>query len=130
MSVRRVPPGRASARPGPFLALPALESQGIRAAFTNRTGGRSAGDFASLNLSFYSGDDPGIVRANRALALASIEASPDAWTSGRQVHETRIVHADAAVRGRGAFDPDDTLPGTDGTWTEERGIALAVLTAD
>jgi polyphenol oxidase len=130
MFVWRVLPGRAAARPGAFLALPALESRGIHVAFTNRTGGVSSGDFGSLNLSFYSGDDPELVRANRATALAAIGAAPDAWTSGRQVHETRIVHADAAVRGRGAFDPDDTLPGTDGTWTEDGGIALAVLTAD
>jgi copper oxidase (laccase) domain-containing protein len=130
MFVWRVLPGRASARPGAFLAIPALEPAGIRAAFTNRTGGTSGGEFASLNLSFFSGDDGEVVRANRARALTAIGAAADAWTSGRQVHETSVVHADDSTRGRGAFDASTTIDGTDGLWTATKGVALAVLTAD
>lgn len=130
MFVWRALPGRADARPGAFLALPSLERHGIRAAFTNRTGGVSDGSYASLNLSFFSGDDPTAVRRNRARALAAVGASTDAWTSGRQVHGTRIEAVTGADRGRGAFDPATALQGVDGTWTDQPGVALAVLAAD
>jgi YfiH family protein len=70
------------------------------------------------------------VRANRALALDALGAEPSAWTSGKQVHETAVVHADEDRRGAGAFDAATTIAGTDGLWTSTPGVALAVLTAD
>jgi len=130
MFVWRALPGRADARPGAFLALPSLERDGINAAFTNRTGGVSRAQFASLNLSFFSGDEAAAVIRNRARVLDAVHAPVDAWTSGRQVHGGRVEHVTAADRGRGAFDPSTALQGVDGTWTDEAGIALAVLAAD
>ncbi|MCA1834264.1 MAG: peptidoglycan editing factor PgeF [Actinomycetota bacterium] len=130
MFVWRTFSGRAQARPGAFLALPALERHGIRAAFTTRTGGVSTGPFASLNLSYFSEDDPGCVRENRALVLGALGMPPDAWTNGRQVHEARVQRAGRNERGRGAFTPDTAIEGTDGLWTDEPGVALSVITAD
>lgn len=120
----------AGAAPGAYLTVPALRSAGIRVAFTTRLGGRSGDPFASLNLSYVSGDDPGTVAANRARALAALGASLDAWTSGKQVHGAHVARVGRGERGRGARSPDDTLPGTDGLVTDEPGTALAVLTAD
>jgi len=79
-------PARGDASPGAYLAVPALESAGIRIAFTTRHGGFSGDPFSSLNLSFFSGDDPDVVMANRARAMAVIGGDPASWTSGRQVH--------------------------------------------
>jgi YfiH family protein len=110
--------------------VPALESAGIRVAWTTRLGGASAEPFASLNLSFVSGDEADTVRANRARALSAVGAAPEGWTSGKQVHGAAVARVGAAERGSGAFDPGTTIAGTDALWTGEPGAALAVLVAD
>lgn len=115
---------------GGYLTMPALNSAGIRAAFTTRHGGVGHGAFASLNLSLLAGDDPEVVRANRRRVLATLGAPADAWTSGRQVHEALVEHVDAARRGAGAVDPETMIPGTDALWTDEADTPLAVLIAD
>lgn len=126
---RALPP-RPGFAAGAYLAVPALESTGIRVAFTTRHGGASGDPFASLNLSFVSGDDGGVVRANRGRALAAIGADAGAWTSGRQVHGARVARVEPAERGSGASSPEGTIPETDALWTDEPGAVLAVLVAD
>lgn len=123
-------PARGDASPGAYLAVPALESAGIRVAFTTRQGGYSDDPFSSLNLSFFSGDDPEVVMANRARAIAMLGGDPMSWTSGRQVHGARPARVNGKERGAGADSPDTTLPGVDALWTDEPGAVLAVLIAD
>lgn len=129
LSWRALPPD-GGARPGAVLTSPALARAGVRAAFTTRLGGVSDTPYESLNLSYVSGDDPERVRANRARVLRALGVPPDAWTNGRQVHGARAARAGAAERGRGAFSPDESIPDTDALWTDEPGLALAVLGAD
>lgn len=121
---------RAGARPGAYLRVPLLARSGIHAIFTTRLGGRSDPPYASLNLSYVSGDDPATVRANRARALQAIGGDASGWTGGRQVHGAGVRRVGAHDRGRGAADPDSTLPDTDALVTDEPGIPLAVLVAD
>ena len=67
-------------------ALPVVEvdlGEGVRAAFTTRSGGVSSGAHASLNLGLNVDDDPARVRANRRLV--------EAW-SGRPVQFASQVH--------------------------------------
>jgi len=116
--------------PGAYLTVPALALAGIHVAFTARAGGAGRGPFDALDLSLVSGDDPDVVGANRARALAAIGAEPGAWTSGGQIHGATVAHTGAADRGRGSESADSAIPGTDALWTEEPGIALAVLVAD
>lgn len=123
-------PARGDASPGAYLAVPALESAGIRIAFTTRQGGYSDDPFASLNLSFFSGDDPAVVMANRARAIAMLGGDPLSWTSGRQVHGAQPARVNEGERGAGAGSPDTTLPGVDALWTDVPGAVLAVLIAD
>ena len=123
-------PARGDASPGAYLAVPALESAGIRVAFTNRHGGYSDDPFSSLNLSFFSGDEPDVVLANRARALDAIGGEPASWTSGRQVHGTEPIRVTEHERGSGADSPHTTLQGIDALWTDEPGAVLAVLIAD
>ena len=90
---------------------------GVRALTTTRTGGVSAGPFASLNLALHVGDDPTHVHENRRRLRALLPAAP-AWLS--QVHGAAVVdarHADDAVR-------------ADASYTREIGVVCAVLTAD
>jgi YfiH family protein len=123
-------PARGDASPGAYLTVPALRSAGIRVAFTTRNGGYSDDGYASLNLSFFSGDDPELVIANRERVLATLGAPLTSWTSGRQVHGARVEHVDRSLAGSGASSPGSTIAGIDALWTEEPGVALAVLTAD
>jgi YfiH family protein len=107
-----------------------LESAGIRVAFTTRHGGFSDDPYSSLNLSFFSGDDADVVKANRARALTTLGGDPASWTSGRQVHGTEPVRVTDRERGSGADSPDSTIAGVDALWTDEPGTVLAVLIAD
>lgn len=84
---------------------------GVRALSTLRGGGLSAGHYASFNLAQHVGDDPELVRANRALLRAAAELPGEPlWLE--QVHgvevvehrgdnEAAVLRADAAV----AFTP-------------------------
>ena len=81
---------------------------GVVAGCTFRTGGVSAGSYATLNLGDHVGDDPAAVARNRRLfrRLCDLPAEP-AWLS--QVHGTRVAvdpvsgtEADAAVTARPA----------------------------
>lgn len=121
---------RAGAGPGAYLGTPALARFGISAIFTTRHGGFSGARHSSLNLSLVAGDDPAAVVANRDRAMEPLGLAGTAWTGGKQVHGTTVTRVTAADRGRGATDPDATIPDTDALWTDEPGAGLAVLVAD
>src|SRR5439155_1039143 len=86
-------------------------------AFTTRHGGRSATPFESLNLSYSSGDDAGVVRANRRRALAAVGGALESWTGARQVHGVAAVHAGIGERGAGWESPSDVIADADALWT-------------
>lgn len=119
-------PARGDASPGAYLTVPALSGAGIRVAFTARAGGVAG----PLDLSLVGGADPGVVVRNRARALGAVGASPEAWTSGRQIHGTRVARVGSDECGSGAFDPGTALADVDALWTDEPGPALVILTAD
>ncbi len=89
---------------GVTLLTDARVGGGVSFAFTERTGGVSRGDFASLNLGSSCGDDPAAVAENRRRALAAIGAGDLAGrlVCPRQVHGARVVSVtssdDASVR--------------------------------
>ena len=87
----------------------------VRALMTTRTGGLSAGPWASLNLGDHVGDDPRCVAANRARLCAALPAAP-AWL--KQVHGTCVVEATG-----GTAEADASVSRTPGQ-------VCAVLTAD
>lgn len=77
---------------------------GVTFAFTERTGGVSAGPYASLNLGDRCGDDPAAVAENRRRALEAIGAAGCAGNlvTPYQVHGDRVV----CVRRSGGPDHD------------------------
>lgn len=102
-------------------ALPARAPRlrGARALFTGRAGGAGTGDYATLNLARYVGDEDGVVDRNRALLAAEIGA-PLVFTE--QVHSpdvhvlpehgpVPVITADALV-------------------TRRSDVALAIMVAD
>lgn len=94
----------------------------VRRVVTTRAGGRSAGPFASFNLSAGVGDDPAAVAANRR-RLSTELGVPVVFLG--QVHGTRVVTVEAPPR---PGDPD--VADTDAAVTAVPGLALAVLAAD
>ena len=88
----------------------------VRACVTTRAGGASRPPFDSFNLGDHVEDDPAAVASNRQRLEDLIGCRP-AWMS--QVHSALAVRADP-----------QTLPQADANWTDQRGIACCVLTAD
>jgi len=112
------------------LTVPELVHHGIQVAFTTRLGGASPDPFASLNLSYSSGDDPELVRANRRRALSTVGATVEDWTGARQVHGAHAVRIEDVDRGAGWESPATVIADADALWTDRPGPALVVLTAD
>ncbi|MDO8862473.1 peptidoglycan editing factor PgeF [Haliea sp. E1-2-M8] len=91
----------------------------VNALVSTREGGVSSGPWQGLNLGDHVGDDPRAVQANRAVLQGSLPAgSVVQWL--RQVHGTAVVRASSS----------GAVPEADACWTDEPGIACAVLTAD
>lgn len=91
----------------------------VRAAVTTRQGGVSRGPFESLNFGLHVGDDPQAVHANRRRLHARLGLTREAsWL--QQVHGTAVMRADEISEPRAA----------DASWTDQQGVACAVLTAD
>ena len=111
------------------LAWPALDGLGAEAIVTTRDGGVSAGVYATLNLSFSVGDEPGNVVENRRRAAAAIGADLGDLVFARQVHGAAVRVVTGADRG-GAAVPGGTVGDADALVTSEPGPVLAVLVAD
>lgn len=107
-----------SRAPHPEWIRPAWPAPGrVRSLITTRSGGVSAGSYASLNLGMRTGDAIGNVERNRAILRDCLPAEPT-WM--RQVHGTRVVVADEAEPGSEA----------DAAVARQPGVVCAVLTAD
>jgi polyphenol oxidase len=125
---------------------------GIGAAFTDRSGGRSAAPYTSLNLGVAVGDAPDAVRGNRNDTATRLGLRQDRVVWMRQVHSANVAHvtapfasdrpaADTVVTGTPGVDALVTAPpavdavvtdppGVDAVVTGTPGLALAVLVAD
>ncbi|MDJ0385132.1 peptidoglycan editing factor PgeF [Streptomyces sp. G-G2] len=97
---------------------------GAHFAFTDRWGGGSAVPYEELNLGGAVGDDPAVVRANRATAARALGLAPDRVVWMNQVHGRDVAVVD------GPWAADQEVPSVDAVVTTRRGLALAVLTAD
>jgi polyphenol oxidase len=113
-----------------LLSWPALDASGVQAAVTARSGGVSAGPYASLNLSLSVGDDPVNVLENRRRLAAGFGATLADFVFAGQVHGAGVRVVTEADRGSGAFALDNAIPATDALVTSAPGVVLAILTAD
>ncbi|GGZ54348.1 laccase domain protein [Streptomyces inusitatus] len=101
----------------------AIHANGAHFAFTDRWGGVSAVPYEELNLGGAVGDEPGAVRANRAIAARALGIDPELVVWMNQVHGKDV----ARVEGPWG---EAAVPSVDALVTARRGLALAVLTAD
>ncbi|MGQ0618627.1 MAG: peptidoglycan editing factor PgeF [Panacagrimonas sp.] len=91
----------------------------VRACFTTRAGGVSRAPYALFNLAMHVGDDPAAVLENRRRLRERLGLVREpGWIE--QVHGTRVVSLAHAGAGLCA----------DASWTDQAGLACAVLTAD
>lgn len=112
-----------------------LRAHGIIVAFSERTGGRSAPPFESLNLAAHVGDVPSCVDDNRAILMSvlDIERLRDRLTVPEQVHGLVVREVAGAMAGMGAFARPCTpppVPATDALFTVQAGIPLMLCFAD
>lgn len=114
----------------PLMAWPAFDGLGVDAYVTTRSGGTSAGPFASLNLALHVGDDAGAVLANRARVAAALDADLSDFVFCEQVHRPTVHVVTRADRGRGARSRADAVTGTDALVTTAPGVILVVMVAD
>jgi polyphenol oxidase len=100
-----------------------------RAVFTTRVGGRSEGQFASLNLGPDRDDPDENVRHNRALVSTELGLDGEHVTMARQVHGGTV--REVVYGGAGGFlgHPRD-WPDSDALVTSTAEIPLVVLGAD
>jgi len=97
-----------------------------RVAFSTRLGGVSEHEFASLNLSEASGDEPERVLENRARLCRALEIDPDRSTIARQQHGAVARLAEPV----GLLSTKAEFPECDALWSEQPGLGMMLTTAD
>ena len=107
----------------PELIFPPGMPNGVSVAITTRVGGVSEGAFSGFNLAAHVEDNPAFVQHNRELLADHIglEQAP-LWLE--QVHGNAVVPASVSVRA------NSVPPEADGSFTTEKGLPLAIMTAD
>jgi len=92
-------------------------------AFFTRSGGVSTGVYSSLNCSHGSHDDRDAIVENRRRAMVRLGLPAHALVTCRQVHGVKIINVNGKMESVRNIEAD-------GLVTNQRGIALGVLTAD
>lgn len=111
--------------PEPFYALGhhfAIDLPGARAVFSTRRGGHSSGPYESLNLGWLTDDEHRAVTRNRETLQSDLGAPRLSFV--HQVHGAEVRQIT-----RGTPVPRER-PRLDGQATDQRDVALCVLTAD
>lgn len=103
---------------------------GLVAGFSTKIGGKSTGEFTSLNTGFHVNDRIEAVRANRQQLGRLLDVSAETWVGACQTHGSRIACVTKADGGKGALSYDSSLADTDGLYTEEKGTLLTLCYAD
>ncbi len=103
----------------------ALQHTGISHGFFTRRGGVSSGVYESLNCGLGSGDDISNALLNRASALTALGFRPEALSGLYQTHSAHCVVIDSPDSPHIASRHE-----ADGMVTNQKGIALGILSAD
>jgi YfiH family protein len=105
--------------------------RGIRIYFTTRQGGESQPPYNSLNLGFHVGDDPELVRKNRAALAKSLHIDAAAITCPRQRHTGEVAWLENTKdAGAGALSEASVFDPCDGLVTRLREAPILLHFAD
>lgn len=105
---------------------------GVTLAFTERTGGVSQGQYASLNLGDACGDDPAAVLENRRRACAAVgaEGLEELLVNPRQVHGDHVVLVTSAAPAEVARAQQEARGGADAVVCTAPGVPVLLCYAD
>lgn len=92
----------------------------VLAGVTTRIGGVSEQAFSSLNMATHVGDEPARVADNRARLRQHLGECDIQWLD--QIHSNKVIYSE--------HKSITTAPSADGMWTDQRNVALAIMTAD
>ncbi|MHA7871712.1 MAG: peptidoglycan editing factor PgeF [Hyphococcus sp.] len=106
----------------PFLSSAVLAHDRVLHGFFGRTGGVSAGIYASLNTGPGSNDRSEDVAENRRRCAQAIGLATDYVVTAYQVHSAEVEVLETC--------PDDARPKVDGLVTKTPGLPVGVLAAD
>lgn len=106
-----------------YFNILAVYKADLRHFISSRAGGYSEGNLGGLNLSFKVGDNPERVEKNRAMVAEYMKVSPDRLIFPVQTHENKVVSVTSKTSA-------DQLDCTDALMTNEKGISIAVMSAD
>lgn len=102
----------------------------VLAGFTTKNGGFSLSPYQSLNTGLHVGDDASSVQMNRQVIADATAVPLSDWVFADQTHDDRIKKVTKEQRGRGSLHYHEALPGTDGLYTSEPNMMLALCFAD
>ncbi|MDQ0860214.1 peptidoglycan editing factor PgeF [Bacillus sp. V2I10] len=98
--------------------------------FTTKNGGISCGDFHSLNLGLHVKDKPENVVLNRRRLADELKSPLENWICADQVHDSSIYKVSQSDKGKGILDYESAIGATDGLYTQEENLMLALCYAD
>ncbi|WP_027408212.1 peptidoglycan editing factor PgeF [Anoxybacteroides tepidamans] len=104
--------------------------QGVVAGFTTKQGGVSDPPFATFNVGLHVGDANPSVESNRRKLAGLLQFPIERWVCSEQTHGSRIEKVTRCDAGKGALHLETAIADTDGLYTEEAGILLALCFAD
>ncbi|KAB8138664.1 peptidoglycan editing factor PgeF [Gracilibacillus oryzae] len=107
-----------------------MKNHQIVAGFTTKFDGDSKGDYDSNNLGLHVGDNASDVIQNRERLANKIDFPLKNWVFAEQTHGPNIKHVSMRDSGKGSRSLSDSISDTDGLWTKDKGIMLALLFAD
>jgi len=97
---------------------------------TSREGGVSVGNYASFNLSPFSGDNPEDFKKNKQILCSKFEIEPEKLIIPFQTHGTEIRKIDEAFFQLSPTNKAEYLNGVDAILTGTPNVCIGVTTAD
>ncbi|APH50234.1 MULTISPECIES: peptidoglycan editing factor PgeF [Bacillus] len=102
----------------------------VIAGFTTKNGGVSNPPYESLNTGLHVRDEAHDVVTNRGVIASLCGTDLDSWVFADQTHENRVRRVTAGDKGKGARDYSSAFRGTDGLYTKDANLFLALCFAD
>jgi len=97
---------------------------------TTIKGGVSQGNYSSLNMSIYSGDDIKCVAENRDRLTRMLDIDDDNLLVPYQTHEDKILVIDEKFLSKSDLEQAQMLHGVDSIITNQKYICIGITTAD
>lgn len=103
---------------------------GVLCGMTTKNGGVSHFSFQSLNTGLHVFDTKENVVKNRGLVARNLGTPLDSWVFADQTHDHTIKRVMLEDAGKGSTSYDTALKATDGLYTKEKNVVLALCFAD